>query len=427
MKNFTKSIKSGFIALFLGVITLNANAQNNALAFDGVDDSVTIPYNVKQSQIQSIQFAVKVNAIIPGSYQTILTSAGNFTGYTFYVASDGTLQLFLGNGTNWVVAQGPAITAGVWTNIAAVYDGLAHTITLYVDGAVVDSKTIALVGNATFPMKLGGGEAGTTATPFGGQIDELSLWSSHLTPAEITYNMNNSQTLPNANLIAYYNFNEGIGNMSNPGVTTLDDGTANALNGTLYNFALNGTSSNWVTSDLVLPINLINFSGSKKGGSNSLQWSTASEQNSSYFEVQRSENSIDFTTIAKVNAAGNSSNVRNYQYNDEQISSATPIYYYRLNMFDIDGSGKYSSIIFIKNSTSGLTTVYPNPAKDQVTINVGDKSLISTQVVLSSLNGKILQIIPLNQTSTQVNISNYAKGMYILKFVDGSSLKIVKE
>ncbi|HET7115072.1 MAG TPA: LamG-like jellyroll fold domain-containing protein [Hanamia sp.] len=434
MKNYTKAIRFALTALFLGIITQNVNAQNNTLDFDGVNDSVTIPYNVKHSQILSIQFAVKVNANT-GSYQTILTSAGNFTGYTFYVASDGTLQLFLGNGANWVIAQGPAITAGVWTNIAAVYNGSAKTITLYVNGLPVTGTptSINLVGNATFPMKLGGGEAGTVATPFGGQIDELRLWGKQLTPAEITTGITTGLTGTEANLLGYYNFNEGIGNgdnltppSPNP-VNTLTDLTGNHLDGTLYNFALTGNTSNWVTSDLVLPINLINFSGSKKGGSNLLQWSTASEQNSSYFEVQRSENSIDFSTIAKVNAAGNSSQVRNYQYNDDEISSAASIYYYRLKMVDIDGSGKYSSVIFIKNSTGALTTVYPNPARDQVTINVADKSLINTQVLLSGLNGKVLQRILLNQTSTQVNISNYAKGMYILKFADGSSIKIVKE
>ncbi|MEO6838719.1 MAG: LamG-like jellyroll fold domain-containing protein [Ginsengibacter sp.] len=424
MNNYTKAIKSALFVLFLGIITQNVNAQNNTLNFDGVNDSVVIPYNILQSHIQSIQLSVNVNANT-GSYQTILTSAGTYTGYTFYVASDGTFQLFLGNGTNWVILQGPAMVPGVWTNLAGEYIG--GVATFYVNGAVVASSPVSLVGNTTFPLKLGAGETGTPNTFYGGDIDELSMWNVALTPAQIIQNISNSLIGSEANLIAYYNFNQGNANMSNPGVTTLNDGSSNTQNGTLYNFALNGTSSNWISSSLVLPINLVSFSGSKKGGSNLLQWSTSSEQNSSYFEVQRSENSTDFSTIAKVAAAGNSNNTRDYQYNDDQISSASPIYYYRLRMVDIDGSGKYSTIIFIKNSTGGLTTVYPNPARDQVTINVADKSLINTQVLLSSLNGKVLQRIPLNQTSTQVNISNYSKGVYVLKFVDGNSIKIVKE
>lgn len=437
MKIYTKAIKSSFLALFLGMVSLHSNAQNIALNFDGVNDYVAIPYNTIQSHIQSIQFEVNLNANT-GSYQTLLTSAGNFTGYTFYVASDGTLQLFLGNGSNWTILQGPTIPPGVWTNIAGVYN--AGVATLYVNGVVVASSAVSLVGNTTFPLNLGGGELGTPNTFFGGDLDELSMWSIALTPAQITYNSSNTQTGSEANLVAYYNFNEGNpnhDNFDNPPagnpVNTLIDGTSNHLDGALNNFSLGGGTSNvnisnWVSSLLILPINLINFSGSKQGSSNLLQWSTASEQNSSYFEVQRSENSTDFTPIAKVAAAGNSNTIRNYQYNDDQISSATPIYYYRLRMVDIDGSGKYSSIIYIKNGTGGgLTSVYPNPARDQVTINVSDNSLINTQVLLSGLDGKVLQRIPLNQTSTQVDISNYSKGVYILKFVDGSSIKIIKE
>ena len=71
--------------------------------------------------------------------------------------------------------------------------------------------------------------------------------------------------------------------------------------------------------------------------------------------------------------------------------------------------------------------MYPNPARDQITINITDKSLINTQALLSDLNGKILERISLTQASTQVNISNYLGGMYLLKFKDGTTIKIVKE
>jgi hypothetical protein len=96
-------------------------------------------------------------------------------------------------------------------------------------------------------------------------------------------------------------------------------------------------------------------------------------------------------------------------------------------MVDIDGTSKFSPIIFIRNSNSALTTVYPNPARNQITINISDKSLINTQALLSDLGGKVLQRISLNQVSTQVDISRYGSGMYLLKFKDGKTIKIVKE
>lgn len=432
MKNFTNTLKSAFIAVLLGMITQNATAQSgNALAFDGTNDSVKIPYNVLQSTIQSIQVSVNVNANT-GNFQTILTSAGNFTGYTFYVASDGTWQLYVGNGTNWKVLQGPAMVPGKWTNLAGVYS--AGVVTFYVDEVNVFSTSVALIGNTIFPMLLGAGEASNPNTYFGGQIDELRLWNKALSTSEITSTVQGALTGSEPNLIAYYNFNEGTANANNldslpsDPVNTLTDLTVNHLTGTLYNFALKGTTSNWVASTLsLLPINLLNFSGAKKDGSNLLQWSTASEQNSNSFEIQRSENGSDFSAIGKVAAAGNSNDVRNYQYTDNQLSSLVPTYYYRLRMIDIDGSFKYSPVIFIRNTVGGATTVYPNPARDQITINIADKGLINTQALLSDLNGKVLQRISLNQSSTQVNIGNLIKGMYILKFTDGNSVKIIKE
>jgi hypothetical protein len=197
------------------------------------------------------------------------------------------------------------------------------------------------------------------------------------------------------------------------------------MDGTLHNFALNGTSSNWISLS-ALPVNLVSFSGTKKDSYNLLQWSTASEQNSKNFEIQRSEDGNTFNAIGTVNAAGNSDRVLNYQYDDRSLA-ASPVYYYRLKMVDLDGSAKYSSIISIKNSVSRLATVYPNPAIDQITINVGDKSLLNTGAVLTDLNGKVLQKISITQKITPVNVSNYTRGVYLLKFTDGSSIKVVKE
>jgi hypothetical protein len=239
--------------------------------------------------------------------------------------------------------------------------------------------------------------------------------------------MNNSLSGTELSLLSYYNFNEGVGNGDNttPPVNTLNDLSPYHANGTLFNFALNGTSSNWVSVS-ALPVNLINFTGTNKDGTNLLQWSTASEQNSSRFEVERSENGSDFSTVGTVAAAGNSDKVINYQYEDRPLSNAS-IYYYRLKMVDKDGSTKYSNVVIIKNSTSALSTVFPNPARDRITININDNSLLNSKAVITDLNGKVLQSITLSQTATPVNISQYMRGMYVVKFVDGSSVKVVKE
>jgi hypothetical protein len=96
-------------------------------------------------------------------------------------------------------------------------------------------------------------------------------------------------------------------------------------------------------------------------------------------------------------------------------------------MVDKDGSTKYSNVVIIKNSTSALSTIYPNPARDRITININDNGLLNSKALITDLNGKVLQTITLTQTATSVNISQYMRGMYVVKFVDGSSVKVVKE
>jgi len=431
MKNFTKTLKPLLFAFFLGTTSLNVHAQNIALDFDGTNDYVQIPYNNIVKQIYSVQVSVKINGN-NGKFQCVLSCGGIiggvFKGFGFYAQPDDTWAVFLGNGGSSVIPLvGPTISYGTWTTLTLTYDGSAAH--LYVNGASPVSLTTGVAVNDSMPIFLGADNFGSPSDYFGGQIDELSMWKIILSPSRIA-SIQGVTLDPSkeSNLTFYYNFNEGIPNGDNttPPVNTLIDLTSNNFTGSLKNFNLNGNTSNWVGSSLVLPITLANFSGIQKDGSNLLQWSTKSEQNSAYFDIQRSENGSDFTTIAKVNAAGNSSVVKNYQFTDNELSTSS-VFYYRLKMVDIDGTSKFSPIIFIRNSNSGLTTVYPNPARNQITINISDKSLINTQALLSDLGGKVLQRISLNQVSTQVDISRYGSGMYLLKFKDGKTIKIVKE
>lgn len=182
-----------------------------------------------------------------------------------------------------------------------------------------------------------------------------------------------------------------------------------------------------------LPLNLLSFSGINSGSSNLLEWTTSSEQNGSYFELQRSINGINFDNVATVATAGNSAVNKVYQYNDNISSITTTLFYYRLKMVDISGRFKYSSVIKLVLNNKGVfsVTVSPNPVVDQLNVQVEATTKGKAIITLNSMDGKkiLRQNAYLNKGSNIVPIDkmdNLPGGIYLLKVVTDTEEKIVK-
>jgi len=103
-----------------------------------------------------------------------------------------------------------------------------------------------------------------------------------------------------------------------------------------------------------LPVELYLFDGISKGSNNVLFWSTATESNSSHFNLQKSRDGETWNTIATVNAAGNSTTNIDYDVTDYNVESI--VNYYRLQQYDFDGTyGTYGPIAI---NNMGLDTKY---------------------------------------------------------------------
>lgn len=95
-----------------------------------------------------------------------------------------------------------------------------------------------------------------------------------------------------------------------------------------------------VGSGTALPIELLSFTAEPIDKTVSLKWITASETNNSHFIIERSRNTITIEEIARVEGAGYSNVIRNYQTLDEKPLDG--ISYYRLKQIDFDGKYSYS-------------------------------------------------------------------------------------
>ncbi|MCP4460628.1 MAG: T9SS type A sorting domain-containing protein [Cytophagales bacterium] len=115
-----------------------------------------------------------------------------------------------------------------------------------------------------------------------------------------------------------------------------------------------------------LPVEVIEFVGSEENGIVTLNWSTATELNNDYFDVERSPDGIIYERIGTVDGNGTTKEVRIYNLKD-----TTPflgVNYYRLKQVDYDGEFEYSNTIRVSNNfiRAGLeVTVYPNPTTNE--------------------------------------------------------------
>jgi Outer membrane protein Omp28/Secretion system C-terminal sorting domain len=118
-----------------------------------------------------------------------------------------------------------------------------------------------------------------------------------------------------------------------------------------------------------LPVELVQWSGKSEQQKNVLNWATASESNSSHFEIERSNNSQKFVSIGQVKAAGQSSQKQLYSFND---ANPLPLAYYRLKQVDLDQKVEYSSVITLKkqNGVFKINNLYPSVVKDKLTLDV---------------------------------------------------------
>jgi len=115
------------------------------------------------------------------------------------------------------------------------------------------------------------------------------------------------------------------------------------------------------TGYLLLPVELTSFTASVSSNGVLLNWKTATENNNSGFEVQRSVDSKTYTTIDFVKGNGSSARINEYSYLDKNVSGNV---YYRLNQVDYNGTSKYSQTIevnAVQPIAYSLDQNYPNP------------------------------------------------------------------
>ena len=152
-----------------------------------------------------------------------------------------------------------------------------------------------------------------------------------------------------------------------------------------------------------------------------LTWQTNSENNSDYFEIQRSREEDDnvFESIGRIDAAGDATWTIDYAFTDESpILNQTS--YYRLKQVDKDESFDYSPIqSVIVKSQETASSVFPNPVQSGKRLNIhfSNNNEQSGFVKLIDMQGKVVFVSKVEMLAGRNELSfdlpNLPLGQYL--------------
>lgn len=181
-----------------------------------------------------------------------------------------------------------------------------------------------------------------------------------------------------------------------------------------------------------LPVQDLQFAAKAIGQSIVLNWTTKSEINSRNFVIERSSDGMQFISIGTQNARGNSSQLSQYSFMDDNVSAGI-WYYYRLRQVDMNNAEKLSEIRKARIDNGKVKMIlHPNPATTAVRIILPVKHN-SVNIRITDAAGRIVQKLKVNNTMNgiyNINVAHLAKGIYSVTVVaDGQEFieKLVKE
>jgi hypothetical protein len=162
----------------------------------------------------------------------------------------------------------------------------------------------------------------------------------------------------------------------------------------------------------ILPLQLNTFEYNYFNNAVVLNWQTMSEYNTDRFEIEKSNDGINFTKIGLLPGAGTSNTPKNYSFNDLLPSEFN---YYRLKQVDINGKAIYSKVLLVKINGQNPLTIYPTIVHDQLHVNINLNQREISSVRVFDLAGRPVLQFNGNSGSKQVDVSILGAGNYFIR------------
>lgn len=425
---------NGSIAVDNRPVFIGSNAQETAKFFNGKMDEVRI-WNVARTQTQIRE-------------QMHLTLQGTETGLVSYLqfnqdngtiapdlvgGSDGTLKNMLN--ANWTnanqpIAKGVSQTATPAANSIANFDNAGLRITfgnVFPNGNIVVSR----LENVS--------PAGTEVAT--GKIKTSAYWvinnfgtNTGYSPMTLRFYVNDGILL-STNPSDYKLYKRGSRDDEETWNDVYDAITVNSTEKYIEFAGITNFSQAIIAgADASLPIRLVSFDVNRLNENTAkLEWTTALEENNKGFEIQKSFDGSSFDVIGFADGAGNSVQIKNYSFLDQNATDAA---YYRLKQIDFDGKFQYSPIQYLQGMAKEFIELFPNPTQDFIDFKTSEDiaNHQNIQVILTDSKGmmltqKIGNIHQIKQTINQ-KLIDLRVGLYFVKITADNRtylLRLVKQ
>lgn len=320
--------------------------------------------NGRTTTLTTVAGAIRLGSAASAVAGTLGAAAGYVDGYVGKAGTSSFLYPLGASNQNATSANNPANGAIIYSPISLSSPGgttlryVATTAPSNTSFTPGDAQPLVTVSSKEYyPMGLGAAPAGSTIT-----MPYTNFGTSGTgyvgTPATLTIAAFNSSTG------RWENLSSTATNPTASGAVTV---TLNKALTTAYTaLALAST-----TASNPLPVVLTTFTATRRGADALLEWATASELNSAYFEVQVSPDGLAWRGLGKVAAAGTNAGDRRYSFTDLSLSRyGAPLLYYRLQQVNHDGTGTYSPVRTVAVGTEWQVVAYPNPSAGPLTLQL---------------------------------------------------------
>ncbi|MEO1451407.1 MAG: PKD domain-containing protein, partial [Bacteroidota bacterium] len=176
-----------------------------------------------------------------------------------------------------------------------------------------------------------------------------------------------------------------------------------------------------ITGTQTLPVELLTFKASPQGRATRLEWSTLTESQNAFFEIQHRQKEAPAWSVAgQVQGAGYSSQLQSYVFlDDDPAFFPANEWYYRLRQVDFNGAESYSDQVSIVFESEPRILISPNPliSGESLRLMSEYQQIGPSEALLYNMTGQVIARFDLDPNASvwELPVSDLANGLYYLK------------